>query len=247
MVKVALCGDGGDELFLGYEWYWQHRTRGRAFRLRQALRGGPFRDHIEGIQIFKPEERQSLWNGRLPGNSEFVERGLSHTRLSAEARINLFDLTVYLPGQLMVKADRAGMMNSLEVRAPLLDHRLAELAFALPVAYKTNHASGKRLLKDLLSEFMPADFVNRKKQGFGAPVRIWLKTICQPLIRDLFANPDAAVYGFLDRPSVSRMIERFYATEGSSDYYKIWLLLCLELWLGSRRFPLPPRESVPIH
>jgi asparagine synthase (glutamine-hydrolysing) len=234
-VKVALCGDGGDELFLGYEWYWRHWTKGRAFRLRQALLGGPFRDYIEAIQIFGPKERRALWNGRIPGDSDFVDHEIARARLHAVGRINLFDLTVYLPGQLLVKADRAGMMNSLEVRSPLLDHRLAEFAFNLPLAYKTDRANGKLLLKDLLAEIMPAEFVKRKKQGFGAPVRDWLKTICRPLVRDLFGSPGAGVYAFLDRTHVSRMIERFYTTENSSDYYRIWVLLCLELWLGTRR------------
>jgi len=234
MVKVALCGDGGDEVFLGYEWYWRHWVKGRAFRLRQALFGSPFRDYIEAIQFFRPEDRRALWSGRLPGNSDFLDREFARARLHAVGRINLFDLTVYLPGQLLVKADRAGMMNSLEVRSPLLDYRLAEFAFNMPLRYKTDRASGKLLLKDLLAEVMPTEFVNRKKQGFGAPVRDWLKTICRPLVRDLFAAPNAGVYAFLDRASVSRMIERFYTTEDSSDYYRIWVLLCLELWLSTR-------------
>ena len=127
------------------------------------------------------------------------------------------------------------MMNSLEVRSPLLDRRLVEFAFNLPLWHKTDHSSGKLLLKDLLAEVMPADFVHRKKQGFGAPVRDWLKTICRPLVRDLFASPGAGVFAFLDRTPISRMIERFYTTENSSDTYRIWVLLCLELWLSTRR------------
>jgi asparagine synthase (glutamine-hydrolysing) len=233
-VKVALCGDGGDEVFLGYEWYWRHWTKGRAFRMKQALFGSPFSDYVEDIQVFGHEERRALWNGRLPADSDFVASEITRARLGAVERINLFDLSVYLPGQLLVKSDRAGMMNSLEVRSPLLDHRLAEFGFNLPLEYKTDRTRGKLLLKDLLAEVMPAEFVNRKKQGFGAPVRDWLKTICQPLVRDLFASPGAQAYAFLDRATVSRMIERFYTTADSSAYHRIWVLLCLEIWLRSR-------------
>ncbi|HKQ62616.1 MAG TPA: asparagine synthase (glutamine-hydrolyzing) [Candidatus Polarisedimenticolaceae bacterium] len=233
-VKVALCGDGGDEVFLGYPWYWHHRTQGRAFRLRQALLSSPFRDYVQGLQLFGPQQRRALWGGEPPDDAELLEPAL-RGRFGGVERINRFDLTVYLPGQLLVKADRAGMMNSLEVRSPLLDHRLAEFAFNLPLEYKTDGANGKLLLKQLLAELLPAEFVHRKKQGFGAPVRDWLKTICRPLVHDLLAASDARVHGFLERGGVAPMIERFYTTDDASDYGRIWVLLCLELWLRAPR------------
>jgi asparagine synthase (glutamine-hydrolysing) len=202
--------------------------------LRQALRGGPFRDYLDAIQHFGDEARRALWHGQLPGDSAFAAR-YAGNRWGAVKRINEFDLDMYLPGQLLAKADRAGMMNSLEVRSPLLDHRLAEFVVNLPLRYKVADKRGKVVLKDLLAEVMPAEFVHRKKQGFGAPVRDWLKTICRPLVRDSLSTPNARIYAFLDRAPVMRMLDRFYATDDASDYIRIWILLCLELWLGSRR------------
>jgi asparagine synthase (glutamine-hydrolysing) len=234
-VKVALCGDGGDEAFLGYDWYWRHLQQGRRQRLKRALFTSPFHDYIESIQIFRAAHRKGIWNGRPPDTSEFLTDEMRWWRLGPVKRMNVFDLTVYLPGQLLVKGDRAGMMNSLEVRSPLLDHALVEYVFNLPLEYKTDRNGGKRILKDLLREVMPAEFVDRKKQGFGAPVLQWLRTICQPLVRDLFARPNADVYGIMNRNYIEQMIERFYSGRDSSDYLRIWTLLCLELWFNGQK------------
>ena len=231
LVKVALCGDGGDEVFLGYEWYWRHHGSGLSYRLRQALRGGPFRDYLDSIQYFGDDARRVLWGGRLPGRSVFAECYPVRARWGGIARINAFDLDMYLPGQLLTKADRIGMMNSLEVRSPFLDHRLAEFVVNLPQHYKIDNTRGKLVLKDLLAELMPAAFVHRKKQGFGAPVRDWLKTICRPLVHDALMRPGAHIYSLLERKPVVRIVDRFYRTADTSDYIRLWILLSLELWL----------------
>ncbi len=234
-VKVALCGDGGDEVFLGYEWYWRHWQMGRRERLKQALLSNPFRDYVRAIQAFRPEHRRLLWNGNLPAAAELVPDTVRRSRLRPVQAINRFDLSVYLPGQLLVKADRAGMMHSLEVRSPLLDTQLAEFVVNLPTEYKTDRRAGKIILKDLLREVMPSEFVDRPKQGFGAPVTDWLRSICRPLVRDLLGSSNASVYGCLNRDYIRRMIERFYAGQDTSDYRRIWALLCLELWFNTHR------------
>ena len=238
-VKVALCGDGGDEVFLGYEWYWRHWQGGRRERLRQALLSDPFRDYVRAIQAFSPEHRKLLWNGHLPAATEIVPHSVSKSRLRSVQAINMFDLSVYLPGQLLVKADRAGMMHSLEVRSPLLDYRLAEFVVNLPIDYKTDRRAGKLILKDLLREVMPPEFVDRPKQGFGAPVADWLRSICRPLVRDLLDSPNAGVYDCFNRAYIAGMVERFYAGQDSSDSRRIWALLCLELWFSTHRSHRP--------
>jgi asparagine synthase (glutamine-hydrolysing) len=236
-VKVAICGDGGDEVFLGYAWYWRHWRRGYLARLKQMIVSSPFQDYFRAIQTFQPSHRQRLWNGRTPtarsvDGEEYA--GLGSGNVLA---INTFDLNVYLPGQLLVKADRAGMMNSLELRSPLLDHRLVEFAFNLPLHYKTDRHRGKLILKELLAESMPRPFVDREKQGFGAPVAAWLQTICAPLVRDVLTGPSAAVYSLFDRQYIHEMVDEFYAGD-QSHRLRIWALLCLEMWLGEHRTAL---------
>jgi len=234
-VKVALCGDGGDEVFLGYDWYRRHWQRGRLGSLKYMLFSSPFRDYVESIQVFRPQHRKLLWNGRQSVTLDFLASEIKYSRLGSVQKINMFDFASYLPGQLLVKADRSGMMTSLEVRSPLLDHELVRFVFNLPLQYKINGVSGKLVLKDLLREVMPPEFVDRKKQGFGAPIRAWLQSVCKPLVLDLFTSSSADVYSCMNRDYISTMIRRFYSGQDSSDYTRIWLLLCLELWFKSHK------------
>ena len=130
-----------------------------------------------------------------------------------------------------------GMMHGLEVRSPFLDHQLAEFVYNLPVEFKMNKNENKIILKDILSEIMPREFVHRRKQGFGAPVKEWLRTPeMKRLVEKEFGN-EAYVYKFFDRKAVEKIISRFYGNASPNNsidesvYYKIWVLLCLELWL----------------
>ena len=235
-VKVALCGDGGDEVFLGYEWYWRHRGAGLRARLAQALFSSPYRDYLAAVQAFRPPMVERLWGGRRPDPLPITPPGFPGTR-GGVREINRFDLQMYLPGQLLVKADRAAMLHSLEVRSPFFDRALIEFAVNLPVAYKTNGRTGKLILKDLLRPLFPASFVDRPKQGFGAPVREWLRTVCRPMLHDLLGSPQAAIYGYLDHAFVQEMVTRFDSGPDSSDYRRLWGLLCLELWFQAHRSP----------
>jgi asparagine synthase (glutamine-hydrolysing) len=148
--------------------------------------------------------------------------------------MNLFDIMTYLPGQLLTKVDRMSMMHSLEVRCPFLDHTLAEFAFNLPEAYKTDRHTGKIILKDLLAETMPREFVDRKKQGFGAPVRKWLKEEKMKTYLHTKLGKGARVYEFLREDAVRFLIERTYRSQHPKAFYQLWVLLCLEVWLRTR-------------
>jgi asparagine synthase (glutamine-hydrolysing) len=148
-------------------------------------------------------------------------------------KINLYDLTTYLPGQLLTKIDRMSMMHSLEVRSPFLDHHLAEFVYNLPVEYKMDKNGNKIILKDILSEHMPKDFVYRKKQGFGAPIEEWLDTTqFKKLVFEKLGDK-ALIYNFFRKEAVQDIINSFYSGKKRAVYYKIWILLCLELWMES--------------
>ena len=126
----------------------------------------------------------------------FAECYPVRARWGGIARINAFDLDMYLPVQPCMKADRIGMddarnppRSALTISRPLSGHN--RLVVNLPQHYKIHNTRGKLVLKDLLAELMPAAFVHRKKQGFGAPVSDWLKTICRPLVHDVLTRPKA--------------------------------------------------------
>lgn len=235
-VKVALAGDGADELFLGYGWHTKHLHLSYRKHFIEKVLLDPFTGFLRNIRILTPAERKRLWKDKKAVNEDILSTELLTSDLSPTEKINLFDFTTYLPGQLLVKADRMGMMNSLEVRSPFLDHHLAEFVYNLPDEYKLNSTTSKVLLKDILSETMPKEFVYRRKQGFGAPVRNWLRQESfKDDVEEKLKNPNADIYTILNREEVERMLQEFY-TKGNDDYhYKIWVLYCLELWFNAHK------------
>jgi len=163
-------------------------------------------------------------------NEDIISNALKNLRNNGVQKINLFDLTTYLPGLLLTKVDRTSMMHSLEVRSPFLDYQLAEYVYNLPMKYKMDKKSGKIILKDILSEIMPKEFVYRRKQGFGAPIVAWLKTKrMREFVYEKLGN-DARIYEFLKKSEVQRYISEFYEKDNVTAQQKIWSLLCLELW-----------------
>lgn len=229
-VKVALSGDGGDELFLGYGWYTAYYNRPKAIQVKNALFSNPFKEHVRNITVFTERQRDELFAERIVSREPLDHLMRDAPGMGIE-KINDFDLTTYLPGQLLSKVDQMSMMHSLEVRCPLLDHSLAEFVYSLPTAYKNDRRTGKLILKDLLREIMPDAFVDRKKQGFGAPVRKWLSTPhLEEEVRTLLGK-NAQVHALLKPEAVSSFVAHAYMIRKPKAMYRLWVLLCLEIWL----------------
>ena len=144
------------------------------------------------------------------------------------------DVNHYLPDCLMVKTDIASMANSLEVRAPLLDHVLAETVARWPADWKyrpLNHS--KRILKETFARDLPPAILRRSKQGFGVPIGAWFRGPLKPFLRETFAVAARALNAQLLKPA-RRMVLRRYVDEhlqGKRERgYRLWALLMLELW-----------------
>jgi asparagine synthase (glutamine-hydrolysing) len=233
-VKVALSGDGGDELFMGYGWYFQHWHRSKIMQLKAGLFSNPYKEYLKSITVFPASMRRTLLKDSSVVGQERIDTLVSLGTDSIQ-NINAYDLSTYLPGQLLTKVDQASMMHGLEVRCPLLDHQLAEFVVQLPQEYKMNRGTGKLLLKDLLAEIMPRAFVDRKKQGFGAPVRTWLKDEKMSAYIDAQFISGAPIYTYLHEDAVRAFIKRVRASENPKGYYRLWVLLCLAIWLRVHR------------
>lgn len=231
-VKVALTGDGADELFMGYGWYQKkmHLPRWRldllwddAFSIQQKM-----------ITMFDDCEIKKLVKSGVNKNEHYLKSILTNITDPIE-KINIFDLKFYLPGQLLSKIDRTSMMNSLEVRSPFLDTKLAEYVFNLPKEYKFSKFQNKIILKDILTEIFPKDFVYRRKQGFGAPIQSWLK---QDKIRNLInqhlLDEKAFISDFLNNDYITKIINDFDSNKGTNEY-KFWILLCLGIWFDKHK------------
>lgn len=235
-VKVALAGDGADEFFLGYGWHTRHLNLSYRKHFIEKVFMDPFAGFLKNIQIFSPTERKKLWKDPSCVSDDILSAQLRASSLAPVEKINLFDVTTYLPGQLLTKADRMGMMHSIEVRSPFLDHHLAEFVYNLPTEYKANKDASKIILKDILTETMPKEFVYRRKQGFGAPVKNWLrKEAFKADVSRVLGDANAKVFGFLKPAGVRSLIDRFYTRGEDGPFYQIWVLYCLELWLREHR------------
>jgi asparagine synthase (glutamine-hydrolysing) len=234
-VKVALSGDGGDELFYGYGQYTRYNHLPKMQTLINALSGSDaysyFKTHL--LSQFSEAERRAL----LKNTSAIEADPTTHLDLSqAETpleKINLVDFYMGLPGDMLTKVDRASMMHSLEIRSPFLNHTLAQYAYNLPAQYKTDGRRGKIILEKAFEDLLPQGFFTRKKQGFGAPLKNWLvKPAFKKLVDEWFTR-DARVGAFLNLETVQKYLARFYAGDTSLQY-KVWSLLALEAWLRSR-------------
>jgi asparagine synthase (glutamine-hydrolysing) len=224
-VKVALSGDGADELFMGYGWY-QTKWHMPRWRLDWKLLD-PWQANQKAIAIFTKRERKKLLQGLSFEKPEY-EKSITRNIEDPIQKINAYDLKYYLPGQLLSKIDRTSMMHSLEMRSPFLDTKLAEFVYSLPTEWKITKTQNKVILKNILAETFPKEFVYRKKQGFGAPIAEWMKTDnMRKLIDETLA--DNPMYTFIYKKAVIKARDAFYANKRNSAN-KLWVLLCLGLW-----------------
>lgn len=251
-VTVALCGDGGDEFFGGYQRYdW----------LRQAIRGqqipsvartligriAPLVDRKRGLRIQRLLETRdeaglyaTIINSWTCPQSLPLTSGLSRNATAPEelvrdlfSRMNCdslskaacFDATYYIPEDLQVKLDRASMQVALEVRSPLLDARVARWGAELAPSIKFR-SGPKSVLRDLLERHVPRALFERQKQGFSIPLRTWLRGPLRDTIHETLNQRVVRECGWLDTDQVHSIEARFQ--QGNDEYATpLWSLFVL--------------------
>jgi len=140
------------------------------------------------------------------------------------------DIKTWLPGDILVKVDRASMANSLEVRAPLLDHEVVEWASSLPVSHKLVGRNGKRLLKSAFEQLVPNDLLYRPKQGFSIPLAAWFRGPLAEKVRTAVTGPILAESGFFNPKTLTELVDRHQS--GLRDHSAVlWSLLMFESFL----------------
>ena len=145
-------------------------------------------------------------------------------------RMMYFDQISYLPDDILTKVDRASMAASLEAREPLLDYRLVELAWTVPLSMKVRGGSGKHVLRRVLDHYVPASLIERPKMGFGIPLDDWLRGPLRDWAESLLDPPSLRAEGFLDVPAVRAKWEDLLSGRGDWKYY-VWAVLMFEAWL----------------
>jgi asparagine synthase (glutamine-hydrolysing) len=144
------------------------------------------------------------------------------------------DFASYLVDDVLVKVDRASMAASLEVRCPLLDSRVVELAWSLPRAMRVDAAGGKRILRDVLARYVPRELTDRPKRGFGVPVAAWLRGPLREWAEALLAPARLRAQGFLDPAGVERVWRQHLAGWRNHDDL-LWSVLAFQSWLDAGR------------
>lgn len=153
------------------------------------------------------------------------------------ARFMYRDMAGYLPGDILVKLDRASMAVSLEARCPLLDRRVVEFAWRVPTAFKVRDGKGKWLLRQVLRRYVPEDLFERPKHGFDVPVGAWIRGPLRDWAEELLAGPRLRREGFLDAGRVQARWREHVA--GRRDHgCELWAVLMLQAWLDAARDPL---------
>jgi asparagine synthase (glutamine-hydrolysing) len=211
----------------------------RPLRARYALQNLATtfeRAYFADLSLFRPDEKRALLSpdlrSRLGSYDSFdvVNRHFDRTRdLDPLSRLLYVDLKTWLANDILVKVDRMSMATSLEVRAPLLDHRLIDFAASLAPELKYPRRTSKYLLKRHLERRLPADLVYRPKQGFELPVAAWLRGQLRDMSEDLLLSTRAQHRGWVNSQRVARLWRRHL--NGVQDHSgQLWALMMLELW-----------------
>lgn len=269
-VKVVLSGDGGDELFAGYDRYVEDRReaakptlpaplrrllgaagtflpdgfRGRERLRHLALVGG--RRYVDSVTLFKADQRARLFQpeiaAALAGHdpAEHRVRRLEDSDVDRLTALQRLDLATYLPLDILTKVDRMSMAHSLETRVPLLDHRLVELAARIPPELKLQGETTKYVFKQALEGRVPREILYRPKRGFAVPLEHWFRGRLGPLVEDLLLGAPSRGRGFFREESLRRLLTLH--RRGRPVDLHLWTLLSFELWC--RTFLDRPRRQV---
>lgn len=267
-VTVSLSGDGGDELFGGYN---KHQAELRArennllntilstglplFKMlpksRHSKFGNLFRQlqrYSEGLQlsaserywrwcVFNSEEsalsllqnRNAVDKNELKKRKQFVRDAVKE---DGELNDILFaDTQMVLPNDMLTKVDLMSMANSLEVRVPLLDYTVVDFAFSLPVSFKLDKNSGKKILKDAFRNDLPAELFTRPKHGFEVPLLKWMKTGLRSLIEEeLLSKKFIEEQNIFDSAAIENLKQKLFSNNPEDAHATVWGLLVFQYW-----------------
>lgn len=271
-VTVALGGDGGDEVFAGYNRHvaaagllrrlgalprparlalsgmmrslppdrWQSllsplpasarpRALGEKIHKLARLLAGDEQDHYRSLVSNWPDPAAVVIDGPERVGA-FDEQGLRERFPDPVAFMRYLDVTSWLPGDILTKVDRASMAVSLEVRAPLLDHRLVEFSFRVPTSLHLRNGESKWLLRQVLQRSVPRQLFERPKTGFGIPMDKWLRGPLRDWAESLLSQDRLAAGGLL-RPVPIRDLWQRHLSGATNAQYQLWPVLMLQAWL----------------
>jgi asparagine synthase (glutamine-hydrolysing) len=258
-VKVALGGDGGDELFAGYPTLQAHRLASYYMRAPRVLRRAVVEPLVRRLPVSRDNlsfdfrakrfvegaghpvaERHRRWMGSFTTEARSAllarevegsleEGDVQFASLDPLNQVLMRDMRYYLEGDILVKLDRASMMASLEARVPLLNNDFVAYATSLPLDMKLRGMRSKFLLKRALRGLLPDRILNRPKKGFGIPVADWFRGPLREQMREALSAERVRRDGFFDAGAVEGLVADHLA--GTADNRKqLWTLFAFQLW-----------------
>lgn len=254
-VKVILSGDGGDELFFGYN---RHVWMDRLLKYRLLQNGKTIAPLIKSVPHTKFKRLGDLldvYDDSMKNSHYFSQQALFFSEYDLDSMMSsgwrkkidrdesnsigsninahtlpFWDLTNYLPDDNLTKVDRASMFHSLEVRVPLLDYRVVEMALKLPLEHKYHKGHTKHILKEVLYDYVPKKLFDRPKQGFSIPVNEWLRSDLRFLIDDYLNEAVIEEQGIFNYSEVRKIKDQFL--KGNNLFFnKIWSLTLIQKWM----------------
>ncbi|OFV94281.1 MAG: asparagine synthase (glutamine-hydrolyzing) [Acidobacteria bacterium RIFCSPLOWO2_12_FULL_54_10] len=257
-VKVVLSGDGGDELFAGYDKYAvEARERNYKFLpsvvrrvlggvgnfLPDGIRGRNFLRHmsltgaeryLDASTLFRRDDKRKLFQGVAFENlssydpSQAQVEYLTHDHGDWLSALQSLDLKSYLPLDILTKVDRMSMAHSLEVRVPLLDHKLVEFVATIPPEMKMRNGTRKYVFKRAMTGLLPTEIIHRPKQGFAIPLGRWFRGKLDNVVRELLLSEEARRRGLFRPTYIERLLE--LQKRGRDLDLQLWTLISFEMW-----------------
>lgn len=252
-VTVALSGDAGDELFIGYSRYITQKAES-LYNIPKLIRQpvGAIMGAVPNYKMkviskaFKIKDFNDFYLNAFIGiDHSWITKDfdtldvpetkyLKHKYSGNQERMATFDLKTYLNWDINTKVDRAAMAFSLETRSPLMDYRVAELANSLPVDYKIQGENQKRILKDVLYKYVPEAYFQRPKSGFTMPFSEWFRGHLKDMVLSELSDNELSSIPGIDAKEVSFRIKQ-HMNEEWDRYPMIWRLLVLKQWLKNNK------------
>ncbi|MBR9913757.1 MAG: asparagine synthase (glutamine-hydrolyzing) [Algicola sp.] len=252
-VTVALSGDGGDESFLGYERYNWVTKHSKIYNIPYPLRSlaSSVFNRIPNYKLnivskaLKAKNRNLAYVNVMTGiNTDYVKepenfktlsdtKYLDHSYKNLYERVSDFDIKTYLNYDINTKVDRATMAYSLEARSPLMDYRIVEFARSLPTDFKMKANNQKRILKDVLYDYVPKAIFERPKAGFAIPFATWFREDLKAYVLSELDDESLKNIPNINIEQVKFMIQQHM--DGTWNRYPlIWKLIVLKQWLNTQ-------------
>lgn len=257
-VKVVLSGDGGDELFAGYEKY-QVEARERRYeslplplrrlmgfvgdRLPEGAKGRNFLRHfslsgtqryLDAVTLFRVDQRQRLFAGdaaqMILATDPWREAGAFFSGRGEDwlSALQHWDLKSYLPLDILTKVDRMSMAHSLEARVPLLDHKLVEFAATIPPEFRLRDGESKSIFKRAMRGILPDEIIDRPKHGFAVPLGAWFRGKLTGFVHDLLLSETSRQRGIFSPGYIEQLLAMH--RRGRQYDLHLWTMICFELW-----------------